>query len=302
MKKLLLVYNPYSGNKSFPLELDAVINILQNEGKYAVIPYRMSSEVDFQTYLESFDKNEIDTVCVSGGDGTINIVINELFKNDMSPNIGLFPSGTANDFCSSLGFSKDHILNAKIIAHGKTRHVDVGKVNGKYFVNVICIGLFAEVSQGVDKDLKNTIGKLAYYVQGAKVLSSVNPMNVRITTPSAVIEEYTYLILILNSDRAGGFKLAPLSEMNDGSFDLVLFHAKSYQAATTALLKVLNGNHVTDENVLYLQESKFIIENLDENIVSETDIDGEKGPYLPLDVEVLPKKLNIFVPPKKMNK
>ncbi len=292
MKKLLLVYNPYSGNHSFKDNLDEITEILQDQGNFSVTLYRMSRTVELTEYLSSFNKDEFDTVCISGGDGTINIVINELLKNDMFPKIGLFPSGTANDFCSSLGFSKDHIENAEIIAKGNIQEVDFGKVNDKYFINVICVGIFAEVSQGVDTDLKQSIGKLAYYVQGAKVISNVSPLSVTITTNDMIIKEKTYLILVLNSDRAGGFKLAPLSAMNDGSFDLVLFRAKSYQAATTALIKVLNGNHINDDSVIYLQGNQFLIEC--EEGTSETDIDGEKGPSLPLDIKVMENKLKIY--------
>lgn len=292
MRKLLLIYNPYSGNQSFKNSLDQVVNILQDQGNFNVLLYRMSRNVTLEQYLSSFSKDELDTVCISGGDGTINIVINELLKQNMFPKIGLFPSGTANDFCSSLGFSKDPIECANIIAKGNIKQVDFGKVNDKYFINVICVGVFAEVSQGVDVDLKHSIGKLAYYVHGAKVLSNINPLTVKITTETETFTEKTYLILILNSDRAGGFKLAPLSAMNDGSFDLVLFKAKSYQAASASLLKVLNGNHIKDENVLYLQGSKFTIEDI--NGSSETDIDGEKGPALPLDIKVMENKLKIY--------
>ncbi len=293
MKKLLLIYNPFSGNKTFKDNLDIVTDILQNEGGFCVSVYRMSSSYSLTEYFNTINIEEIDTVCISGGDGTVNIVINELSKFGTIPKIGLFPSGTANDFCSSLGFSKDPIACAKIIASGNIQEVDYGKINDRYFINVLCVGLFAEVSQGVDPDLKNTIGKLAYYIQGAKVLANVTPLDVVITTPSGIFNEKTYLILILNSDRAGGFKLAPLSEMNDGAFDLVLFRATSYQAATTALIKVLNGNHIKDDSVLYLQDSKFKIECNNANC--ETDIDGEKGPALPLEIEVMENKLKIYM-------
>ncbi len=292
MKKLLLIYNPYSGTQFFKDYLDEVIDILQNIGRFSVTSYRMSSEVTLSEYLDSINIKDYDTVCISGGDGTINIVLNELSRFDYMPKIGLFPSGTANDFCSNIGLTKDPIENAHIIASGSLTTVDYGMVNERYFINVICVGIFAEVSQGVDPTLKHSIGKLAYYLQGAKVLANVTPLNVKITTSTEVFNEKAYLILILNGDRAGGFKLAPLSEINDGHFDLVLFRAESYQLAAASLLKVLNGNHVTDNNVLYLQDSYFNIECLDST--SETDIDGEKGPALPLEIKVMDNKLNIY--------
>ncbi len=293
MKKLLLIYNPFSGNHSFKDNLDKVVDILQNKGNFNVMVYRMSRKVSIIDFLESIDYRSIDTVCISGGDGTINIVINELTKLNFFPKIGLFPSGTANDFCSNLGYTKNPVQCANIIAKGKIEDVDYGKVNDRYFINVICIGLFAEVSQGVDPDLKASFGRFAYFLRGAQVLTNVNPLNVKITTSDNVYEETTYLILILNGDRAGGIKLAPLSTMNDGTFDLVLFKAVSYPSATAALLKVLNGNHINDESVIYLQSDSFKIEC--ENESCDTDIDGEKGPSLPLDIQVMKNKLQIYV-------
>ncbi len=292
MRKLLLIYNPYSGNQSFKYNLDPIVNILQDQGSFNVILYRMSKEIDLDQFLSSFGQDELDTVCISGGDGTINIVINALLKQNMLPKIGLFPSGTANDFCSALGFTKDPIECANIIANGNIKEVDFGKVNDRYFINVICVGVFAEVSQGVDVDLKHSIGKLAYYVQGAKVLSNISPLTVKITTENETFTEKTYLILILNGDRAGGFKLAPLSTMNDGKFDLLLFKSKNFQSASASLIKVLNGSHIKDENVLYLQGDKFNIECIEGT--SETDFDGEKGPALPLNIKVMEDKLKIY--------
>lgn len=296
MSNLLLIYNPYSGTQFFKNYLDEVIDILQNKGKYSVTLYRMSNEWALADYLDSIDILNFETVCISGGDGTINIVLNELSRLNYMPKIGLFPSGTANDFCSNIGLNKNPIENAEIIASGIVTEIDYGIVNNTNFINVICVGVFAEVSQGVDPNLKHNIGKLAYYVHGAKVLANINPINVRITTSDKVIEEKTYLILVLNGDRAGGFKLAPLSEINDGSFDLVLFRAESYQIAAAALLKVLSGNHVNDNSVLYLQSDYFKIECVD-NMLStpETDIDGEKGPTLPLEIKVMENKLKIFI-------
>lgn len=296
MKNLLLIYNPFSGTQSFKEYIDEVVSILQNKGKFNVILHRMSRDVSLTEFLSSIkDSNiKVDTVCVSGGDGTINIVVNALNNLNIVAKIGLFPSGTANDFCSYLKIPKDPIDCANIIATKNTMKVDFGKINDSYFINVLCVGIFAEVSQGVDVNLKNSIGKLAYYVQGAKVLTHINPINVTITTSNETIKEKAYLILVLNGDRAGGFKLAPLSSVNDGRFDLVLFKVPSNQIPTGSLLKVLSGHHVTDENVLYLQDSKFKIE-AENNELFETDIDGEKGPKMPLEITMMNKKLEIYV-------
>lgn len=296
MKNLVLVYNPFSGTQTFREYIDEVTDILQNKGQFNVILHRMSRDIALNDFFISLKSNttKIDTVCISGGDGTINIVVNALTKLNITAKIGLFPSGTANDFCSYLRIPKNPLECANVIANGNTMNIDFGKINNDYFINVLCVGIFAEVSQGVDVNLKNSIGKLAYYVQGAKVLTHINPIDVTITTSSDIIKEKAYLILVLNGDRAGGFKLAPLSSINDGRFDLVLFKVPSNQIPTGSLLKVLSGHHITDENVLYLQDSYFKIQ-AKQNDLFETDIDGEKGPKMPLELTIMNKKLEIYI-------
>lgn len=85
--------------------------------------------------------------------------------------------------------------------------VDVGCVNGRYFINVCGAGLFTNVSQTVNIDLKNLIGKMAYYLKGAGQLPSFRPFKLRVEANGEVYEDNFILFLVLNSGSAGGFKL-----------------------------------------------------------------------------------------------
>jgi len=56
-------------------------------------------------------------------------------------------------------------------------------------------------------------------------------------------------------------------------------------------VKVKQGTHIEDKNVLSFKTDKLLIES-PENI--PTDVDGEHGQKLPLEFDVLPNRLNIF--------
>ena len=62
------------------------------------------------------------------------------------------------------------------------QRVDLGKANDEYFVNVFSCGLFTDVSQKTPTVLKNTFGKLAYYVGGLGELPNFRKMYVSIET------------------------------------------------------------------------------------------------------------------------
>ncbi len=303
MRKAKLIYNPYSGNGLFKENLDEVIEALQDgHNGYEVHIFRCTKEGDIEKHLKEMDKNYFDLIIASGGDGTINIVVNAMINYGLTMDLAIIPSGTANDFAAFLNIPRNPVEAAKIIVEQNKIPVDVAKVDGKYFINVLAIGTFAQVSQGVDKQLKHTVGKLAYYVKGLEQLPNFKPVKLRITNSVDVIEGNFYLSLFLNSSGAGGFdKLAPYADVSDGMFDFIAFAGESVAQVAKPFISVLRGEHIKlEENVLYFKDNYIKIEPIDteekNKLVEITDVDGELGPVLPLEVEVIKNKLNIIVP------
>ena len=98
-------------------------------------------------------------------------------------------------------------------------------------------------------------------------------------------------MVVLNGNSAGGFrKLGVQSSINDGMLDVIMFKEMKLTEIPIVGLKVLQGRHKDDENVIYLQTPELRIES-DENI--STDVDGEIGQPLPLDIKILPKRIMI---------
>ncbi|GFR35402.1 YegS/Rv2252/BmrU family lipid kinase [Thermobrachium celere] len=290
MKKAKLIYNPYSGDRSFRNRLDSVIDKLQSAG-YEVTPYRtMSIEDIYESVKRS---KEYDAILISGGDGTINHVINAMVQNNIDVPVGIFPYGTANDFASHLGIPRKITQACDIIAKGKLTQFDLGKINDRYFINVAAGGLLTDVSQKIDINMKNTLGKVAYYLKGIEQLPNFRSIPIKITCDDKVIEENIYLFVILNGSSAGGFKLAPDATANDELLNLIAIKQCSLVDLFNLFIKMLKGEHLESNNVIYLRSKNFKIECY-ENI--ETDIDGEVGPNFPLDISISSKKIKIFTP------
>jgi len=81
-----------------------------------------------------------------GGDGAVSEVVNGLLQAtppDQYPAgpLGLIPFGTANDLTDVIGIPRDLEAAVQVIADGKTRRMDVGRVNGHFFGNNAAIGL-----------------------------------------------------------------------------------------------------------------------------------------------------------------
>ena len=296
MKKCKLIYNPYSGSKTFKFDLDICISVFQKAG-YEVHIFRTIKSGDIREHILTMDM-DYDLIVVSGGDGTINIVVNAMMERNMDIPLGVIPSGTANDFATFLGLKTGNVEECcNVITTEKPKKIDIGIVNGQYFINVCAGGLFTNVSQNVDKDLKHALGSLSYYIKGIEQLTNFKKIPFRITTEQEVVEEDLYLFLVLNSAGTGGFNhIAPSASITDGMFDFVGIKAKPVIELPKLFFKIFNGEFVKDSGVLYLKRKQFQIECLDiENLqFHETTVDGELGPAMPLNITVIPRKLGIF--------
>jgi YegS/Rv2252/BmrU family lipid kinase len=297
-KKVLLFYNPHSGNGLFKNNLDHIIARFQ-EHDLVIVPVRAAHGMQIRNVLKTMHPHEYRQIIAAGGDGTINICVNAMIENDITLPLSIFPAGTANDFAYYFELPSD-IEKAMDIALGdKTTKADVGKVNGKYFINVAALGNMVDVSQKTDPYVKNAIGPLAYYLRAAAELNQVHPIKVRMTTPDEVMDEEIYFMTVCNGESAGGFrKLSPQSKMNDGKLDVLAFRKMPLLEFGPLLMEVISGRHPNNKHVIYFQTPSLTIES-EEDI--PTDIDGEHGEKLPLKFGVLKKRLDIFVDEKTWN-
>lgn len=295
MKKIKLFYNPYSGNKSFKFKLDYVVKCFQ-EGGYEVSLFRSVHYGDIREHILNMS-DDYDIIVASGGDGTINIVVNAMMERGLDIPVGIIPSGTANDFAQYLKLPKDNIEDVcKIITDCKTKRIDLGTVNGTYFINVCGGGLLSNVSQHINNDFKNAFGKLAYYIKGIEQIPNFCPIPLKITTSNEIIEGNFFVFVILNSSGAGSFEnLSPTAQIDDGVFDFIAVKACPVYELAVVFLKVLKAEHTNDNRIVFFRDNYMKIECLSDNRdFSETNIDGESGPFMPIEINVIPKCLSII--------
>lgn len=79
----------------------------------------------------------------AGGDGTISSVVQPLVNSEAT--FGVIPVGTYNHFARDLGIPLDWREALDIALTGETRQIDAGRINDRFFVNNISIGLYPEL-------------------------------------------------------------------------------------------------------------------------------------------------------------
>ena len=288
--KVKFIYNPYSGENLILSKLDKVISLHQEAG-YTIVPYRITAGEDVGVALNDIKDGNYKYILIAGGDGTVDSVVNAMAKSGISLPIGILPVGTANDFSKFLGMPSDVEEACKQILSSEVKSVDLGSINDKYFVNVASTGLFTDVSQKTDVNLKNTIGKLAYYLKGLEELPNFRKLHVNILSKEVEFDGEMYLLLVFNGATAGNFNLATRADACDGLLDIIMFKAVQIYELLPLFIKVLKGEHLDSNKVLYFKTDYLKVE-CHEDIV--TDIDGDKGPDFPLEIKCIKGGLKIL--------
>lgn len=292
MKKYLFIYNPLSGNRSVPRRLDNIISRFTDKGIY-IIPFRVSDggKDRLESLLIGYT---FDAVVVSGGDGTVNTVVNIMLKNNINLPIGIIPSGTCNDFARSLNIPVNLTKCIDIILNENSTEVDVGLINNdKYFFSTCAGGSFVDVSYSTSGELKKNFGPLAYYIKGMTEVTNLRPISLKITTDNETVEQDFLLFLILNGKHAAGFtNINECADLSDGFMDIIMIKYCQHIDLLSLLFKAIGQDFLNDKNVIYLKTKKCTITGPDDFNLS---VDGEKWDSLPISVEFMHKKLKIFI-------
>ena len=299
MKKAKFIINPSSGRQNFLKNIEGMIGkLIMDQIVNHVDVFYTEKQDDAKNEAMSMKKGEYDFVVAIGGDGTLNEVVNGVALGKNETPIAVISAGTVNDFANYLSLPQGIDEFCDLIRDFNIKEVDLGRIDGTYFMNVLAGGLLSDVGYKVPKELKAIFGKMAYYVECAKDI----PKNLFHSIPISVkTEEFSkececLLFIVANSQSVGGFRnAAPLASVSDGLLDVLILKKVEVAQLSNLLLKIVQGDHINHPNVEYFQTKKIHIDILDDSKVV-VDYDGECFGELPVTIEVAPKAVKILVP------
>jgi diacylglycerol kinase family enzyme len=137
----LLFFNPSSGVKLPPAELTALETAATEAGLEL---YRVTSELDIPAIIRERLRLGRTLVVAAGGDGTIHHVVQPLINNPEAT-LAVIPVGTYNHFAKDLGIPLDWRAALEVALKGTTEVIDAARVNDRYFVNNVSLGLYPEL-------------------------------------------------------------------------------------------------------------------------------------------------------------
>ena len=297
LKKALLVYNPKSGNSNIIFNnFDLIVTRLLKKG-IIVTFYSINK---YSKLCDILANEKYDILILSCGDGTLSRTLSEIYiKNIKFPKVSIFPTGTSNDFGKSLNLGNninDWIYNILI---KEPKYVDFGLINGKkIFLSSYASGLFSKISYNTDKNLKKTIGKVAYYLNGLTELTNIKKFDLKMQIFDGKdyedIEEKAILFMILNGKSVAGFdEIIYNADVNDEFLHiLIVKNIDNPLDISKTFLDLLNNNLMNNDYVRILKIKSCKIKKIEEKI--GVSIDGERGRNQDVNIKVISGKLKIF--------
>ncbi len=298
LRRFLLIANPTAGKGRGRRLAEQVNQRLLAAGVTSDIKWTTASddaEPIARDALDDAGSDERMCLVPCGGDGTVQEVVNAMLSRRESVAVlGLAPGGRCNDFASTFGITPDagHITDTLLA--GRTRRVDVGRINDRYYCTIAAMGFDAAVSRYVDDTKLPLAGTMAYIVGTLRVLLTFEPVAVRLKYDDTLIEEELFLVATANTPSYGGkMRIAPAADVADGLLEVCIVSKMSRLSGLILLRAVLRGRHTELPGVRFVRTAAIEIETADRR---EVWADGEFVTDTPVRIEAVPQGLEVVTP------
>lgn len=239
-------------------------------------------------------------ILAAGGDGTLSEVVNgmmEAAKGHPANPFGVLPLGTANDLADNLKIPKDLTRAARVIAAGKTRLIDVIKVNDRYFVNNAGLGLEPFVSI-IQSQMTWLRGNLRYIVATLRAISRNPRWHMHLEWDGETYEGPITMISVGNCARTGGvFYTVPHADPFDGKLTFIHGFLPTRLKILRALPMILNpaeGN-ITEHPAVHEIHATWLKVRASSPTPAHADGEVFSRGIQELDYQVLPGRLPVIM-------
>ncbi|MFC7046820.1 diacylglycerol/lipid kinase family protein [Halobacteriaceae archaeon GCM10025711] len=216
----VLVLNPESGDGT---DTDTARDLA---AEYGFAVQETESRGDGVTLAREAAAAGASLVAAGGGDGTVNEVVAGVDEADALDRmtVGVVPLGTGNNFAGNLGLTGVE-QSFEVLDAGERRRIDLGRADGRVFVNSCVGGLTAAASSETSSELKERFGVLAYVATTLRKLREYD--DVRMTVETGGVDgpvewHGEALALFVGNARRVGTERRSQADVEDGRFDVAV--------------------------------------------------------------------------------
>ena len=232
----------------------------------------------------------------------MNEVVNGLAGTD-GAELAVVHRGTGGDFVRTFGIPHK-LEDALVVAHdGDTREIDLGRATlrtwagregSTWFANIASAGMSGAIAKRVNEGDSAFGGKISYAWSTIAVFARWQNAHVEVTVDGEVRSGTMHDVIVANGRYlAGGMKITPDAEPDDGLFDVLLIGDVSKRDLVTVFPKLYRGTHLPHPKAELLRGRVVEIDSPEQLPV---ELDGEQPGTTPVRFEVVPRALRLRVP------
>jgi YegS/Rv2252/BmrU family lipid kinase len=298
--KYLLIVNPISGNGNDLKKTGQVLRFFTRRGHHLDI--RLSEHSGHaETIAREACGLDYDVIIGAGGDGTINEVVNGMIGSQKK--LAIIPWGTGNVFAGEMGFPRRLSRICRMILHGNTMKIDIGRIRDHHFLLMVGIGIDAYSLRMLDgQGLKQRLGRFAYLLAALRAVVRYRFPQIEVTLDDGR-RIHGGFVLVANTSHYGNvFSFTPRARPNDGFLDVFVYRERN--ALATVLLAIrtlftLRGAAKLQSELLTRHRTyRCTGLKIEANEPAYCQVDGDYHGQLPVEISLVKAALNIILPRK----
>lgn len=261
---------------------DAAFAALEEAGLEIGSRHLTQSQEEAEKLLRKCVENKEPLVIVAGGDGALSMAANVLAGSETA--MAILPMGTGNTFARSIEMPLELNEAAAAIATGKIIPVDVGRVNGRAFLNSVTLGISGAIVEKLDGETKARLGLLSWPARVFPILWGHRALRLKISANGKSFNLRTHQLIISNGRYlAGPIEAAPDASLQDSCLRVFALGNDWKSLLKSTFLWVI-GRHNSWKETHYFSTKNLRVESRRKSV--DADVDGELCESTPLELEV----------------
>jgi len=296
-RRLLLIMNPVAARTSQAAVRTATA-VLADEG-WDVEVASTTRPGHAGELAEAAAAAGVERIAVYGGDGTTMQAVRGMLEHGVDLPVGLIPGGTGNLLAGNLRLPRHPAKAARIVARGRTRAIDLGRMQRaegvRYFAVACGAGFDAHLMASTTSSAKRRWKMGAYFARAWQSRDELRNVAYRITVDGDLLEGDAATVMVAN---CGEFippfvRFRQRATFDDGLFDVVMLRASGLRKTLGVMWSLFRGVDRDQENIRYARGQVVTVEM---DPVRPVQFDGEAAGETPFTAELLPGALKVLVP------
>lgn len=269
---------------------------LRDAGVPVAVARAVRSGAELDAVLADVLADGPDLLVVGGGDGTVGSAAGHVAGTRTL--LGVLPLGTANDLARTLEIPDDVTAACAVLTDGTVVDIDLGRADGRPFLNVASVGLSVGVTRALSPALKRRLGPLAYPVAAVRAYRRHEPFAARVEFPDGdhpPLDVEGLLQVSVGNGRhfGGGATVAPQADIDDHLLDVALV-VRGRLRDHVSIARLLRTGHFVEHEKVHHRTSRRVRLLTDPPL--EVNLDGEVVGRTPTTFEVQRNAVHVLVP------